>query len=789
MAKKVGIVTLTGGENYGNVLQNYAVQETINELGFIAETVKNSTRFGRFLPEIKRVNKFAPKYIKKYILSQLNYRYNIKNSGKGILKTLMFCKKNNEQLVAAKKKRKTAFANFCDNHINWSTETLDINKSFANGQTGEKYDFFVAGSDQVWNPTYPSTSSINFLQFAPRQKRVCFSPSFGINNIPEPLKEDFSKWLSEIPFLSVREEQGKSIINELTGRDAVVLCDPTMCVTKEKWLSIAKKPDFDTNKPYILTYFLGDRTKTYDKYIKKIAAKYDLAIINLFDVLDLMYYAVSPQELIYLINNAKLVCTDSFHGTVFSIIMHTDFVTFSRNESGKSMHSRIDTLLSTFGLQKRNYSTMSLEDFFKTDFSDVDNVLAIKRKEAFDFLKKAFDSEIVNQTDSSIKTAVLDNKENCCGCGACAAVCPVNCITMQKDSEGFDYPHIDHSLCINCNKCKKACPVINENTPKNTVGDNCYIAYSIDPIIRKKSSSGGVFYHIAHSVIVEGGVVFGATLINRVVKHTFAQTEQELKKFMGSKYVQSEIGDCYKLAKQFLESGRKVLFSGTPCQIKGLYTYLGKKEYPNLITQDIICHGVPSPKVWESYISLKTKETDADISFRDKHYGWHYFSMRIRDDRGTYRKTLNDDFYLKLFLDNTILRPSCYDCVAKNKGSSADITLADCWKPQNVCSQIEDNDKGLSLVLVNSQKGKNFWNSVTQDNLFCKYVDREMAIGSQSAISMSAPCNAKRAMFFSAFNKVDMQYLYKNWYRKSPIKALKQKIVYYKTKIKLLISK
>ncbi len=788
MIKKVGIVTLNS-ENYGNVLQNYAVQEVIDQLGFSAETIKNTTRFGRFLSNDEKVNKLTPKYIKTYILNQLNYRYNIKNSGKGILKTLLFCKKNKKELSTAKKMRKEAFANFTDSFIVWSKDLLDINKSFFNEQIGRKYDFFVAGSDQVWNPTYPSTSSINFLQFAPKEKRVCFSPSFGIYEIPEILKPDYSKWLGEIPFLSVREEKGKSIIKELTGRDAAVLCDPTMCITKEKWLDIAQKPNFDTDKPYILTYFLGDRTKTYDKYIEKIARDNNLAIINLFDVLDLEHYAISPQELIYLINNAKLVCTDSFHGTVFSIIMHTNFVTFSRNENGKSMHSRIDTLLSTFGLQERNYNNLSLENIFKTDFSDVDSVLASKRKEAFDFLKKAFVAEREKQPENSVKLTVLDIKDNCCGCSTCVSVCPVNCITMLNDDEGFDYPRIDRSLCIDCKKCEWVCPAINNNAPKNNVGEKCYVAYNTDSVIRKNSSSGGVFYHIANKVIDDGGIVFGAAMIERVVKHTYAQTKQELIKFMGSKYVQSDIGDCYKLAKQFLENGKKVLFSGTPCQIKGLYASLGKKEYSNLITQDIICHGVPSPKVWDSYISYKSNAENVDVSFRDKRYGWHYFSMRIRGKRGTYRKTLNDDFYLKLFLDNTILRPSCYDCEAKKQGSSADITLADCWKPKSVCGDIKDNDKGLSLVLVNSKTGNDFWNKTIQEGLFFKEVEPTKALASQTAISESAPCNSKRAMFFDAINKVDMKFLYKNWYKKSSIRTVKQKIIYYKTKIKMLILK
>ncbi len=779
--RKVGIITLNS-ENYGNVLQNYAVQEVVNHLGFSAETIKNTTRFGQYCPKTNKTNKFTPKYIKNYILDQLNYRYNIKNSGKGIFRTLLFCKRNNSALNASKEARKLAFSDFCDSLISWSSDTIDINKPWGEKQL-EGYSFFISGSDQVWNPTYPSTSSINFLQFAPKHKRITFSPSFGIAEIPDILKENYSKWLNEIPHLSVREEQGKKIIKDLCGRDATVLCDPTMCLSKEKWLSIAKKPEFDTSKPYILTYFLGDRTRKYDKYIDEIAKEHKLEIINLYDVLDLEHYSTSPQELIYLINNAALVCTDSFHGTVFSIIMKTDFVTFTRVESGKSMNSRIETLLSTFGLQNRNYNVLKSDKLFSTDFSNTDGILAKKRKEVFDFIKKALNIAVEPEIDIS-KHTVLPAKEDCCGCTACEGVCPVNCISMVSDSEGFKYPKIDLTKCVNCKKCEKICPAVNKTAPENTVGERAFIGYSKNAEIRKNSSSGGIFYHLAQKVIDENGVVFGAAMIGREVKHTFAETKSQLKQFMGSKYVQSDMSDCFKKAKQFLDLGRRVLFSGTPCQIKGLYAYLGK-NYPNLLTQDFICHGVPSPMVWDKYISFKAKSENPQVSFRDKRFGWHYFSMKIKDNKKVSLKTLEDDWFLKLFLDNTILRPSCYSCRAKEQGSSADITIADCWSPRKVSNTIKDTDEGLSLILINSKQGNDFFDKLISSNeLFAKEVDREKALASQSAISKSAPCNPKRAMFFEAIDKVSTEYLYENWYKKTFLKKMKKLIEYYKFKLR-----
>ncbi len=784
--KKIGIITLNS-ENYGNVLQNYAVAEVVKEFGFSAETIKNTTRFGQYNPKTDKICKFTPKYIKSYIFDQLNYRYNIKNSGSGILKTLLFCRKNKKALNFARNARKNGFDQFRSELITHSEANIDINKPWKEHQVDE-YDYFISGSDQVWNPTYPSTSAINFLQFAPEHKRITFSPSFGIAEIPQGLREDYSKWLSSIPFLSVREEKGKEIIKELCGKDATLLCDPTMCLTKEKWLSIAKKPEFDTEKPYILTYFLGNRTKQHDKYIEKIAKENELQIIHLFDVLDLEHYATSPGELIYLINNAKLVCTDSFHGTVFSIIMKTDFVTFTRVESGKSMNSRIETLLSTFGLLDRNYNVLTPNNLFSTDFSNTDSVLEEKRKEVFDFLKNALNSA-VEPEKSKLKDTVLSIKEDCCGCTACESACPVNCITMVSDSEGFKYPKIDLDKCIGCKKCEKICPAINKTSPKKEIGEHCFVGYSKKTEIRKNSSSGGIFYHLAQKIINENGVVFGAAMIGREVKHTFAETKEELRQFMGSKYVQSDMGDCYQKAEEFLKLGRKVLFSGTPCQIKGLYAYLGK-NYPNLLTQDIICHGVPSPKVWDKYISFKTDSENPEISFRDKRYGWHYWSLKIKDNKRVSLKTLEHDWYLRLFLDNTILRPSCYSCKAKGQGSSADITIADCWSSKKVCNTIKDTDEGLSLILINSKEGNDFFEElVSSKELFAKEVEREKALASQSAISKSAPCNPKRAMFFEAIDKVSIEYLYKNWYKKSIIRNVKRKLVFLKTKIKMFLSK
>lgn len=304
---------------------------------------------------------------------------------------------------------------------------------------------------------------------------------------------------------------------------------------------------------------------------------------------------------------------------------------------------------------------------------------------------------------------VIDNKHNCCGCGACVQACPQSCISMQIDEEGFYYPKTDSQKCTGCGLCEKVCPVMQplyKITPENS-----YVSYSSVEKTRKNGSSGGMFQTIAEYVINQGGIVFGARFDNEWnVIHDYTDHIEGLKVFCGSKYLQSRIGDCYRQAKSFLDNGKTVLFSGTPCQIHGLKRYL-KKEYTNLLTIDFICHGVPSPKVWQSYINYNTckkgleKKHISDIYFRDKATGWKQYSLTIRQQLGAIASTpFRYDSYMQLFLKDYILRPSCYNCKFKNGANLSDITLGDFWGVSDIHPEWDD-DKGLSILLANSSKG------------------------------------------------------------------------------------
>lgn len=354
----------------------------------------------------------------------------------------------------------------------------------------------------------------------------------------------------------------------------------------------------------------------------------------------------------------------------------------------------------------------------------------------------------------------IQNKASCSGCHACVNACPQNCISMQWDDEGFLYPVVDESVCLHCGVCQKVCPVITPVESDNTE-KTAYAACTKDEEIRKNSSSGGVFSEIAAYVIQNGGVVFGAGFDeNWNVSHICVNRVQDLSKLRGSKYVQSTIGDTYQRAKDYLKENKPVLFTGTPCQIAGLYSFLGK-NYENLITADFICHGVPSPYVWKEYKKYRLDRAASEISnvsFRDKKLGWKVFSMRFDFSNDTqYSKPVTEDLYYKCFLSDLCLRPSCYECAFKKPNKHSDITLADFWGIQYIKPEINDN-KGLSLVLIHSTKGASVFKNV-RERLFFEPVDRNEAIKYNPSLLKAVNIPPKRNAF--------LKYMQKNGFEKT----------------------
>lgn len=299
----------------------------------------------------------------------------------------------------------------------------------------------------------------------------------------------------------------------------------------------------------------------------------------------------------------------------------------------------------------------------------------------------------------------LQDRRDCCGCTACASICSHDAISMKPDAMGFKYPVVDASKCIDCGLCEKVCPIINHGERSTPLA--VYAAKNTNEDIRLNSSSGGVFTLLSEIVISQGGVVFGARFNEEwEVVHSSSETVEGLAAFRGSKYLQSDLGDSYKRTEMFLKEGRKVLFSGTPCQIAGLKCYL-RKEYKNLLTVECICHGVPSPKVWKEYLNEIKANCGAssiqDVCFRDKSTGWKNYSVSYKcKSKQNVCKQYSAQYYnnpfMRAFLGDFILRPSCYSCVAKAGSSGADIALADFWGIEKILPQFDD-DKGCNLLI------------------------------------------------------------------------------------------
>ena len=339
----------------------------------------------------------------------------------------------------------------------------------------------------------------------------------------------------------------------------------------------------------------------------------------------------------------------------------------------------------------------------------------------------------------------------CTGCHACFSICPKSAIALRPNKEGFPCPKIDDAKCIKCGLCETACPRLNP-LKKDCEDTKAFAAINKDENIRLESSSGGIFTALAEKIIEEGGIVFGAKFTdNFSVAHGFAKTTEGLADFRGSKYLQSIIGNSYKDCEHFLDEGRKVLFSGTPCQIQGLKKYLGRK-YENLLTVDFICHGVPSPLLWQKYIDYRVGKFRAkrgDIvnsAFRRKNDGWKLYSLAFTFvNAGEYRATLNKDPYMQIFLRDIALRESCYNCFSRGIARPSDITLADFWGVQNVLPAMDDN-KGTSLVFAHSKKGSDLIDS-TKNTCTFKEIKVEDGI-KYNAASIESPKRPKQRLCF-----------------------------------------
>ncbi len=742
-----GLITFFRHHHYGAQLQAYAAMRALTELGHPCQIIDYRPEYDAGLNDLFRKGGLRAHLTNVHTAAHL----------------------------AAMRRRGARFDAFVSEHMVLTPHRYTTYEQLCN--MPPDLDIFVAGSDQIWNPNIFPNKQFDpayLLGFAGDRRRMSYAPSFAVSKLPEDKAKQLKEYLEPFSALSVREKRGQALVERCTGRTAYVVLDPTLLLRREDWAALAQAPKY--KKPYILCYFVSD-PGAVASYAKALAERTGLPIVQLagarrkINGCSEMVYDAGPREFLGLFRNADYVVTNSFHGAVFSLQFGRPFFTaVSPKELVNPTDSRIYSLLSRLGCADRIVGLESTADVeAPMDYDTINAKLEDARADSLAYLKAAIEGTELPAV-SVYETArrvipTLCSSEDCTGCTACAAACPVDAITMKSDHEGFLRPIIGNT-CIHCGKCERVCPMltplIHEDGP-----DKAYALWNADEAERMISSSGGFFSLLARRTLERNGAVFGAVLDETMTaRHVCARTEEELAPMRGSKYVQSDMGDTFRQAKALLDEGVDVLFSGVPCQIDGLLRYLGK-EYDNLLTCDLVCHGVPSPAVFHSCLDRLEQAHGSKVTgvrFKDKSHGWSnpYFTVDFTDG-STYTEDFNHTPYGRGFGMQLFLRPSCAHCKYTSTDRPADFTLADYWGLDPALELPVDRDKGVSMVLVGSEKGQ----TVFEELSGCMdYIERPLveAVTGNPRLASPLTANPKRAAFFAAFrtrsfDKVEADYL------------------------------
>lgn len=725
---KIGIITYSSAHNNGALLQTYALQTYLEKIGYEVEIInyRPKNRNGLFVFE--------------------------KNQKKNINAKISFYLKNKKSFEKFDK-----FENFRNNYLNL---TKPFKKTSELYDEKLNYDIFIAGSDQIWNGKISKgLNSVYFLDFADKKsKKIAFAASIGVSTLSENESQVFRRYLRNFDFISVREETAKKNIKQFTNKKIETVFDPTFLLNNKEYEKLIVNPKY--NKEYIYLHLLGQDANSIE-IAKKISQKLKIPIIHnqaieLFSNEIKQNKEIGPREFLGLIFNAKFVITNSFHGTIFSIIFKKNFITIPH----KHYPSRTENLLNKLNLNQNMIS--DVEEIkkissFTVDYSKVDLLIKKEKQKSITFLNNSLKSDKFGSSTlkSYFKTS---DKFSCYGCYACYESCPTGAITMEEDFEGFKYPIIDQSKCIHCGICESKCIYNNEKLlQKENNYPIVYALFNKKLDIVKESTSGGVFISFAKHFIEKNGYVVGVKYNkNMEVIHDFANTIEECKAFSGSKYVRSDISGVFRKVKKLLEQKIMVLFTGTPCQIAGLRSFLGK-DYNNLLCLEIICRSNPSPKVFAKYIEYlndKVKSKVIGFKFRDKSSGWTKPEIKIIFDNGFEIKEparLNN--FNRAFSNSIMSRPSCYSCEFTKENRVGDITIGDFWGIDKIDPEIHEN-LGTSLMIINNKKGFEIFDKIKKDfNYKEKNIEEAFLYNHRFPIQL----NEKRETFFQ---KIDSENIF-----------------------------
>lgn len=705
MNNRIGLVTFFR-DNYGSALQCYATKTFLQKNGFECDVLyEYSYGYEKIKNRIK--------YLLKIALYSFLYRDFSKNR-KEI--------KRSESRPGLSKKSKFLIDWFCEKEL----KPRGIEYSLLNDKRfADTYDYFIAGSDQIWGGGY-LVRPFMFLKFAPDDKKIALCPSFGVEAIKKFNVRQFKKSISKFSKLSVREESGQRIIEELTGREVPLLSDPVMLLDSNEWHDFAKNSSIRYQN-YIFVHFLGTPSEEAIRCINQIASELELSVVcfannyNAYDILESHTFVDgSPYDYVSLIENASFVCTDSFHTSHFSIIFNRKFGTFERNYGHQNKQStRIHNLFSTYKCNERFIVDSLIPEEVLNALPNFDMIKETKTKEIQDYLLSSIPQASLVKNEKDLKS-----EKNCTGCMACVAICPKEAISTTYSEFGYRIPAVDNSKCVQCGLCAKVCKMSLAQSKSST--RDAYIAYNTDDDMRLRSASGGVFSSLAKSFIEQGGVVAGSNLSFEngeiTVKHIVVDNEHDMILLLGSKYVESDCSFVYHAIEDHLKKGIAVLFCGTSCQVKALYRYMEIRHISTnaLYTIDLICHGVPGIKLLRDYLDETGLKLDnnADLKFRTKNNGVisYQFSGKT-DNSGNMNIPASHSSYYDLFLHADSYRDQCYQCEYANDNKPGDITIGDYFEARQDYPELfktggilSDSDY-LNCLLVNSIKGQELLNT------------------------------------------------------------------------------
>ena len=708
---KIGLVTLYNSDNYGALLQAYALQETIKSLGCSCEIIQHD-RFGTALKQARRTKTDRLNDNLQYARMSL---HNPKVLG-------YFLRRFDQQLRRAQKTNMLRCRHFRETFFTelspvfyQSVEQIQRDPPLCDG--------FVCGSDQIWNPSRFEGAAPFFLDFGGDSAvRIAYAPSLGVERIPEEMWPQYKKWLERFQAVSVREKSACGAIEAAAGIRPAWVLDPTFLMNREQWEKLAIE-DPDRRKKYILCYFLGKENFICAyKSIRETARRLDADIV----VLPLGRHSITkglvsdrqlcgPQEFLGYLKNAEYVMTDSFHGTALSINFGKEFASFRgrKNSVFTQKFNRIQNILDALGLENRVFDEDCMPRLEPIDYEAVYQRLRVLVDVSKDYLANALKQ--VKKLDFDLPVPYLASPQTCTGCTACMAVCPKGAIRMEKDAAGFWRPVIDTDSCISCNACTRACPVRSADCSR-TKPISQFAFYLKDRKLRAEGSSGNAFGAFARTWLsTDNGVVYGSAMEADCCSASCRSTEEvPLSALQKSKYFESTMGDAISRMKRDLQSGKRVLFCGTPCQTAAARSVLGSPE--ELLLVDFLCHGVPSADWYKKYLLEMEKKYNAkavSVDMRAKVIGWTPNTIEIRFDNGrVYQNNNFLDPYLFDFGMNKHLRECCYNC-SRVVCSCADITIGDYWAAKKKKNVPNSND-GISVVRTNTAKGEGFLQKILE---------------------------------------------------------------------------